>query len=154
MTDVTPTETKIETKLKFMYERTWKKLSKDQRQKMGIYLRKNCYPSQNNELPDMDGLIFWLTNENDQVVSTLLLKDNSIWNVCTGQDFRRRGYAEFLLLKLQAWWKKRYSFSKKPLVLYVYKVNSSAIDLYKKIGFVINDKYVKEPDTYQMVWSV
>lgn len=151
MSEITPTPETKEPQVKFKYERPHKKLPLDKRQEFAMFLRENCFPSTSESLPAQDGLIFWLQNKDRELVATLLLKDNSIWNVCTGEYFRRQGFGEFLIQKLQKWWKNRYP--DQPLILYVYKTNDAAIALYKKLGFKINPKYVEEPDTFQMVYT-
>lgn len=55
-----------------------------------------------------------------------------IWSLGVAERYQNKGYGTKMLTEFLAQFN-----SDKPLVLYVYKVNETAIRLYKKVGFVI-----------------
>ena len=68
-----------------------------------------------------------------------------IWSLGIIGEHRRKGYATQMLTEFIQQFQHD-----KPLVLYVYKTNEAAINLYKKVGFEIVGEWSHQPNAYIM----
>lgn len=72
-----------------------------------------------------------------------------IWCLCIFSGYNNKGYGTQMLTEFLAEFKHD-----KPVVLYVYKANTIAIRLYKKVGFVISRECSFTSDAWEMKYEV
>ena len=89
---------------------------------------------------------YYLETGNGKYLGECLIKKYSdsyeLWNVQIFEPFQRMGYGTFMLREIIKRY-KRFIKSDMPLILYVYKDNEVAINLYKRFGFKIVGEYSK-----------
>lgn len=105
------------------------------------------FPELDGDDPDLRGEVFWVEAAN-KVVSVLVINFDSrqptLWNVCTLETERRKGYSSLLLQAAQQW---ICSTKEAPLglTLTVLPSNHAAIQMYENHGFLF-----VEPDSAKL----
>ena len=128
----TKKKTKKSKKVILRYKRlNYNELDEDLRGKMKVDFNK-CF----NNFNDLSNVYkTYVIMRNGKVVSFLQLDGNIIWNLCTPEKYRRKGYAE----KLINYVKRRACKLETSLNLYVDQLNDShdkLLNYYKRMGFI------------------
>lgn len=96
----------------------------DIKKKNGKYIYTPTYIYYNNNIP----------------IGSFCIYGNEIWNVLIDIEYRNQGYGTLMIKELI----QEVGSKKESLTLYVYQHNRIALKIYRKLGFVITERLIKE----------